>query len=83
MLASADDSVSVVPNGKPPPARHANSHSASVGSRKPGWLSAFSRRMNCWTSNQLTFSTGQRGPQSWNWLGLCPMTRCHSAWVTS
>ena len=66
MLASRDESVSLLPNGSAVPARHANSHSASVGSRKPVWLSLFNCRMNCCTSNQLTFSTGQRAPQSWN-----------------
>ena len=35
MLASRDESVSLLPKGSVVPARHANSHSASVGSRKP------------------------------------------------
>src|SRR6476620_12345662 len=66
MLASRDESVSLLPKGSVVPARHANSHSASVGSRKPLWLWLFNCRTNCCTSNQLTFQTRQRAPRSSN-----------------
>jgi len=55
------------------PARHAYSHSASVGNTNlPPWPSvfAFSLTRNFWQSSQLTFSTGFFGPL--NLLGLLP-----------
>src|SRR5436190_18442054 len=84
-FAFAVESVSPVENAPVVPARHAYSHSASLGSRYRTVAAgfAFSFAMNCSTSRNVTLSTGQRGPQSTKWLGAVPITFRHSACVTS
>src|SRR6185503_8416754 len=65
------------------PARHAYSHSASLGKRYVNESlrsSSFFKKL-C-TSNHDTFSTGQLS-QSLKLDGFSPITACHCAWVTS
>ena len=84
-------SFSPVEKGPVVRARHAYSHSASVGSLyrsdavfdEDEATRVFSFVRNCWTSVNVTFSTGQRGPQEPNWLGDVPITVRHSCCVTS
>src|SRR5690606_8407686 len=68
----------VLPKLKGPvvPARHAYSHSASVGSLIPA------RSQNRLQSSQLTVSTGS-DPEPLKCDGLSPVTFSHSACVTS
>jgi hypothetical protein len=44
---------------------------------------AFSFARNCWTSSNVTLSTGHRGPHDENWLGEGAITVRHSCCVTS
>src|ERR1051325_1852198 len=90
-FACAGDNVSPVENGPVVPARHAYSHSASVGKRKcsrgPSRPRSpdrsFNLAMNRSTSSNDTLSTGHRGPHSAKWLGDVPITLRQAACVIS
>ena len=73
--------LSPIENGVVVPARHAYSHSASLGKRafKPG-TNPFSLARKHFVSFQLTRSAGLF-LSSVKLLGLFPITACHKAWV--